>query len=987
MAKFCGKCGSQLDETTGKCPNCEKEQAEKKKIVTKKRVISIIVAVSILLGSIGGYLAMTYQPEAVINDYTEDNNGADDNATADESKEEQTAVISSNVKVFIEEDASDINNKIQDVTITNTELYVKMENGTAFDDLGSGDIFFLEGDKTSPLGETYIGKVISVHTDGTSTTYQIETPMVDEVFDVLDIDFSKELKAEDIESIQTIEGVTVKQVDGLEESFMQLTDDMNNQGQMTTLAYRAPASALRTSAAGNGVGDDIVLDINVDLLKVFGLQEEGAVGFDEYEYTEGYRINVCITETGKKYHDENCTCLGFSKETLPLSDAVNEGYEPCFICVPPTLKSEGSKYNADASLMLEGKVGLEDLKYSIDYEWDILNGKGLEQLEAQAEGNFVSGIGLKSKLSLELGGEKTTITLPMNTVKLQGLEEKLFPIAFISYNGVSLNVSSLFPGNDYIQAVTSVVPVTVGFIVYTDVSGNITVDATASFNFNYAFECSYTAVEDGEWVNKWESQGEPSIQTALDFEIAGDFDAHFGCSVSLYVFNLNVAEVAVAKAGFEGEGNLKIEHATEYKKLSEDWEKTAESKTSGSLYGRLYFKLFETNIKLKTRIKVWKAVDFSNTIDYTSVWWDKTIAEWGKRNETRYNEDLMSYSAITAKDTDAIYYKDTNNMLIKEQDGYKSILYDGEFFSICGIDTSYLYLMIVADDEYEIRRVSKDGNANKVVADDVANILTMDEQYIYYISAFDSTSIMRLDRQSLKEEQFADFEDDVTFMEVQEGGFYVVTKESGMFASLFGSATKYYLLNNSGGVLISYGESPEISQYYLIEHDSYYRASKITANGYLRNSAAEVYWLSKDKTASVLTETVAGWKSNDAGIFTVLEDGNGAYQIVLYRALDGQRIHVTDASSNQAFFTLCQGDSGEWYYFDQTSSELILYVLTEDFYSKEVVKRFALGEISCNLENCSMIIMDNRIYFYTMPDDSTSKVLYRYDLISGGGNN
>lgn len=25
MAKFCGKCGTKLDEQTGKCPNCDKE--------------------------------------------------------------------------------------------------------------------------------------------------------------------------------------------------------------------------------------------------------------------------------------------------------------------------------------------------------------------------------------------------------------------------------------------------------------------------------------------------------------------------------------------------------------------------------------------------------------------------------------------------------------------------------------------------------------------------------------------------------------------------------------------------------------------------------------------------------------------------------------------------------------------------------------------------------------------------------------------------
>lgn len=31
MAKFCGKCGTKLDEQTGKCPNCEKEIKDKQK--------------------------------------------------------------------------------------------------------------------------------------------------------------------------------------------------------------------------------------------------------------------------------------------------------------------------------------------------------------------------------------------------------------------------------------------------------------------------------------------------------------------------------------------------------------------------------------------------------------------------------------------------------------------------------------------------------------------------------------------------------------------------------------------------------------------------------------------------------------------------------------------------------------------------------------------------------------------------------------------
>ena len=31
MAKFCGKCGTKLDEQTGTCPTCEKEVKDKQR--------------------------------------------------------------------------------------------------------------------------------------------------------------------------------------------------------------------------------------------------------------------------------------------------------------------------------------------------------------------------------------------------------------------------------------------------------------------------------------------------------------------------------------------------------------------------------------------------------------------------------------------------------------------------------------------------------------------------------------------------------------------------------------------------------------------------------------------------------------------------------------------------------------------------------------------------------------------------------------------
>lgn len=66
MANYCGKCGSKLDDTTGLCPNCDKEQLEEiKRQVQKtqskpngaKRILKFLLAllltILLLCGSIG----------------------------------------------------------------------------------------------------------------------------------------------------------------------------------------------------------------------------------------------------------------------------------------------------------------------------------------------------------------------------------------------------------------------------------------------------------------------------------------------------------------------------------------------------------------------------------------------------------------------------------------------------------------------------------------------------------------------------------------------------------------------------------------------------------------------------------------------------------------------------------------------------------------------------------------------------------------------
>ncbi|MDR1099545.1 MAG: thermonuclease family protein [Treponema sp.] len=54
----------------------------------------------------------------------------------------------------------------------------------------------------------------------------------------------------------------------------------------------------------------------------------------------GGETAVYVTNTGEKYHRENCRSLRRSKIALSLEDAVKSGYSPCSTCKPPELSGD-----------------------------------------------------------------------------------------------------------------------------------------------------------------------------------------------------------------------------------------------------------------------------------------------------------------------------------------------------------------------------------------------------------------------------------------------------------------------------------------------------------------------------------------------------------------------------------------------------------------------------------------------------------------------
>lgn len=66
------------------------------------------------------------------------------------------------------------------------------------------------------------------------------------------------------------------------------------------------------------------------------VKQEGTFGKDDFKSSaENEDVVVYITETGEKYHREDCSSLKDSKIETSLSEAKKAGYEPCKKCDPP----------------------------------------------------------------------------------------------------------------------------------------------------------------------------------------------------------------------------------------------------------------------------------------------------------------------------------------------------------------------------------------------------------------------------------------------------------------------------------------------------------------------------------------------------------------------------------------------------------------------------------------------------------------------------
>lgn len=887
----------------------------------RKKIFLIFLL--LLLGLAGGTLWFFFfhQPDPIVIDEIQ-GESSETESDGGESRENE-GVLNKNIHIYTGEDAQTVNESITSVEFGNNGLILRFsgdtESGPAV--LGRGDIFWLDGSESTPLKETYIGKVLSNTLQGEERVVTVESPMIDEVFDELYLDGEFAISADNIKTISTVDGVTVTPVEAVPADFLEAAFEENagteNTAMYTELAYMQDTAAL-SADLGN-----FVLEIDADLTELLNIVDSGK------------------TVQSKK------------SETKKSQDDIARVKDSCKVT---------------------GRIGLEDLKVSFTADYD-KEEYGMKELSAGVSGRQVFSTGLDMSISGEVSG-KTTEADVLGFVKLQGLKKKVFPIAYFDCtSSVPVSISGIGNTlNKNIENKNKYMPFSCGFMVYIDIYGNLSLDMKMNYSYADAFENNLVLVRDNKIVGSFESSAdEPEIAYYTGIKASADADVHIGTSALLYLFNINIVDVGIVKAGGEILGTGSLEASSD------------EEKNSGlnvSFYARLYAKILDVKAAIKAQANLWR-LSLSEGFDWEETMLDLTILETGQKRDTHFDENSMTWHKMTAEDENSFYYKGTNGNLLRESKNLlsRTTLYEGDFFSICGLDQSYIYVLEPAGDEsYDVRRIGKDGTVTKIILEDVKYVLRMGEDVFYYVPAFSDNQIYTLDRYSLEKKKFAQFEDNVELMSEEEGGFLVTVQEDNAFSWLLGPECKYYLLSEDGQTLEVYEDDLTPQQCVKEDNGIYYAAFEIVSNGYLRETAIKGYWLSENGQTSVEAEGISGWHPTESGIFTELEREDGAYDVVLYQASDGSSRKITETDSASAFFTFVQDDTGDWYYMDQTETELVLYRMDASFTEKEKIDAISLEEIPCDMESCTMELVNNRIFFYTMPSWSDSEVLYRYNL-------
>lgn len=896
-------------------------------------------------------------------------------------------VMNPSVELFLEEDAKAINASILEIETMSDGIYVEIENNNQLAALEKGDLFMLDGTIESPFGGTFIGKVLDVHNNGNSTTLVVDTPTIDEAFNSISFDFEDHMKVDNIKDIQLAEGVSIE------------LPNKNAQQPVAMLPVEESESVFDYKGATSYVTAQNSQQGHALLPEWLEL---------EVDFEDGFLLAVNM-DIGKLLED---VVKGSTTGTNSAGTTQPSASQP-----GTNRPGIGDILDAETTLQLSGSIGIKDVDIKVtEYEWNILDGEGLENLAVKFNADLLYKLSLTGGWEGSLHGKTTEVKYFGEGVTLEGLDEKLIPIAYVN---VFTEEKKFGIKNEELRKVTSAAPLTYAFIIYTDMHGEVKISATVELVCKDYIRYENTIVKDGKWV--WDAEDSIPYQpeTALSASVTGEVDGDIvllGASLNIYVFNINVFEIVAAKVGAEMNGTIGVKYDSPVidmikgkeqgvtppeeetppvdldtngdapPKTFEDFEKLFDNLESeygvefpAEFYARFYVKAFQMHLKTNVELamsglKV--AKEFGEHVEL----FDWTIAEWGDKPESVYDPSSMNYNAGTAYDDKASYYLDENGSLVRKENGYHHVIGSGSY--ICGIDDTYIY--VVNADRYDssVSRIAKDGSTERNIISAAKKIFCMQDNYIYYTSAKDTTVVRRIDVATLIDESFCDMPDRVTFFGPASGNFYLVENKMNEAATMLGGGQYHLYTIDGDGVLTDtkgmfYGQD----DFYTLDYGTYKVLMDSVEIEMGRYQTRSTYIRPGQGGAPVKIEEGEGYMFLRLGVYAV-QEADGKYNIVRYNDTNGSKVVLTQVHSYLPSYTLTEDEDGNLYYVDKVEGEYVVYRTDEDCSRVEILDKITSPHMrSVEFNDCYVYMCNGTMYLYVkdiMEDTFTN--VYRFTL-------
>lgn len=332
----------------------------------------------------------------------------------------------------------------------------------------------------------------------------------------------------------------------------------------------------------NEVFDEIDIDYSeyLTLDKLIDVQLADGVTLNNYTYndvnnTDDYVISSLAYNTNSFNYDENNDDSGY---------VLNLDYKIY----------DNSDNSNKTTFKITGKVAFDNLSLDTLIKWnaeDIDKNGGFSDLSIKANADFTNNININYKASDKtVDNSDTEWSSKIGDIKVIGLKEKRFPIAYLKYSltggfGVKF-------GKENIKKSLEHSPLTVGVLLYVDLNGKLSFEVNFDLKSSVSIGCNAVGIKDGEQV--WSLDPHiGDLKNSFSGKISGEgsFDATGGFSVNLNILNINIAELSIGKIGIDLSGKFETE-------ISGSDETKVDILTDGEVKGKGYIDCVGLNLKI-----------------------------------------------------------------------------------------------------------------------------------------------------------------------------------------------------------------------------------------------------------------------------------------------------------------------------------------------------------------------------------------------------